>query len=73
MMDKIKVAAKRMGMSEDMMSDDMMMALGKTMMGASMMGKTMMEKGMDEKHIMEMMKKMADMMMDKSVMMEMKM
>ncbi len=62
---------KKMGMGEDMMDDAMMRPMKDMMMAASKMTMMMKEKGMNETEIMDTMKKMSAMCMDKDMMMEM--
>jgi hypothetical protein len=68
--EKIIAMAEKMGMDKDMINENMIMAMQKTIIGSAWMGKIMMDKGMSEKDIMDMMKKLSDMMMDKDMMME---
>jgi hypothetical protein len=68
--EKIIAMAEKMGMDKEIIDENMIMAMQKILIGASWMGKIMMDKGKNEKEIMEMMKKMSDMIMDKDEMME---
>jgi len=71
MEDKIMMIGRKIGIDEKMIDEDMVWAMKKIMVGASRMAKIMTDKGMVENEVMEIMKKMSSLMLDKEMMMEM--
>ncbi len=62
---------EKMGMATDNMDDNMMSMMKNVMMSVSKMAMAMKDKGMSEMEIMEHLKKMSSMMMDKDTIMGM--